>query len=181
MMPSPPNRVNSSLKPETHTNKIATSTVMQTVSSLWELVRQILGNQMLVAPIVAWMLAQIIKTAIDSLRRHKLNLKMIVNPGGMPSAHSALVAGLATATALSHGVDSPLFAMTVVLAMIVMYDAAGVRQAVDRQSEILTHILTHVPRTPDDLDRFLMGLVGHTRVQVVAGALLGIAVATLWY
>ncbi len=149
--------------------------------SLWDLGMPVLSNQMLVAPIIAWMLAQIIKTAIDSLRRRKVNLKMLINPGGMPSAHSALVAGLATATALSQGVDSPLFAITLVLAMIVMYDAAGVRQAVDRQSEILTHILTHVPRTSDDLDRFLMGLVGHTRVQVVAGALLGITIAMLWY
>lgn len=154
---------------------------MQLLSSLWELAKQVLSNEMLIAPVVAWMLAQVIKTAIDSVRRHKLNLKMLVNPGGMPSAHSALVAGLATTTALNRGVDSPLFAVTVVLAMIVMYDAAGVRQAVDRQSEILTHILTHVPRTSDDLDRFLMGLVGHTRVQVVAGAILGIAIATLWH
>ena len=61
-----------------------------------------------------------------------------------------------------------------------MYDAAGVRQAVDRQSEILTHILTHVPRTADDFDRFLEGLVGHTRVQVAAGALLGIAIGALF-
>ncbi len=147
---------------------------------VWELAKQILTNQMVVAPIVAWLLAQVIKTAIDSLRRQRLSLKMLFGPGGMPSAHSALVAGLATSTALSQGVDSPLFGITLVLAMIVMYDAAGVRQAVDRQSEILTHILTHVPRTPDDFDRFLMGLVGHTRVQVVAGGLLGIAVAVLF-
>ncbi len=146
-----------------------------------EVARQIVSNQMVVSPLVAWIAAQLIKTAIDSLRRRKLTFKMIMGPGGMPSAHSALVSALATATALNQGVDSPIFAVTVVLAIIVMYDAAGVRQAVDRQSEILTHILTHVPRTADDFDRFLMGLVGHTRVQVVTGALLGIAVATLWY
>ncbi len=146
---------------------------------MWELVQLLLRNQMITSPLLAWAAAQIIKTAIDTLRRRRFNLNMLLGPGGMPSAHSALVSGLATATALSQGVDSPSFAITAVLAGIVMYDAAGVRQAVDRQSEILTHILTHVPRTHDDFDRFLMGLVGHTRVQVIGGALLGIAIATL--
>lgn len=146
---------------------------------MWDLLRQIFGNPMIVSPVLAWTAAQVIKTAIDSMRYKRINPGMLVGPGGMPSSHSALVCGLATATALSEGVDSPVFAVTVVLAAIVMYDAAGIRQAVDRQSEILTHILIHVPRTQDDFDRFLKGLVGHTRVQVVAGALLGIAVATL--
>ncbi len=146
---------------------------------MWEIVQQLLRNQMITSPLLAWAAAQVIKTAIDSLRRRRLNLDMLLGPGGMPSAHSALVSGLATATALTQGVDSSSFAITAVLAGIVMFDAAGVRQAVDRQSEILTHILTHVPRTQDDFDRFLMGLVGHTRVQVIGGALLGIAIATL--
>ena len=73
-----------------------------------------------------------------------------------------------------------MFAVTVALAAIVMYDAAGVRQAVDKQSEILTHLLSHVPKTHDDFDAFLEGLVGHTRIQVLGGALLGIIVAALW-
>jgi uncharacterized protein len=113
------------------------------------------------------------------MRQRRINLRLLVGPGGMPSAHSALVSGLATAAGFSQGIASPVFAVTAALAAIVMYDAAGVRQAVDRQSAILTHILTHVPRTQDDFDRFLEELVGHTRVQVVAGALLGIAVAAI--
>ncbi len=134
---------------------------------------------MLVAAIVSWLAAQVLKTLIDGLRNRRFKVRLLVGPGGMPSAHSALVSGLATATALSYGVDSPLFAIATVFALIVMYDAAGVRQAVDRQSEILVHILTHVPRTQDDFDRFLESLVGHTRLQVLAGAILGIVVAAL--
>ena len=141
--------------------------------------QQVLNNHMIVSPAIAWVAAQVLKTMVDGLRHRRFNPHMLVGPGGMPSAHSSLVCALATSTALSQGLDSASFAIAAVLAGIVMYDAAGVRQAVDRQSEILTHILTHVPRTADDFDRFLEGLVGHTRVQVVAGALLGIAVGAL--
>jgi acid phosphatase family membrane protein YuiD len=146
-----------------------------------ELLQQVLYNKMIATPALAWLTAQVLKTLIDGLRNRRLNPHLLVGTGGMPSAHSALVCGLATSAAFSQGVDSPVFAVTVALAAIVMYDAAGVRQAVDRQSEILLHLLTHVPRTHDDFDRFLEGLVGHTRVQVVAGGLLGIAVATLMH
>lgn len=144
-----------------------------------ELLQRVMASSMIVSAATAWIAAQVLKTLIDGLRHRRFNPRLLVGPGGMPSAHSSLVCGLATATALDHGVNSPLFAITAVLAGIVMYDAAGVRQAVDRQSEILTHILTHVPRTQDDFDRFLESLVGHTRLQVVAGALLGTAVAFL--
>ena len=144
-----------------------------------ETLSQIITNPLIASAALSWIAAQLAKTLIDALRHRRVNPRMLVGPGGMPSAHSALVAGLATAAALHEGVASPLFAVTAVLAGIVMYDAAGVRQAVDRQSEILTHILTHVPRTQDDFDRFLEGLVGHTRLQVLAGALLGAAIALL--
>jgi len=142
-------------------------------------VSRLFGNVMITSPALAWITAQVLKTVIDAMRHRRINLRLLVGPGGMPSAHSALVSGLAASAAFSQGVDSPVFAVTAALAAIVMYDAAGVRQAVDRQSAILSHILTHVPRTQDDFDRFLEELVGHTRVQVAAGALLGIAVATL--
>jgi len=144
-----------------------------------EQLQQLINNKMIVAPALAWVAAQVLKTAIDGLRNRRFNAHLLVGTGGMPSAHSALVTALATSAAFSQGVGSAVFAVTSALAIIVMYDAAGVRQAVDRQSEILVHLLTHVPRTHDAFDRFLEGLVGHTRVQVVAGALLGLAVATL--
>jgi len=144
-----------------------------------EALRQVLANPMITSPVLAWVAAQVIKTLIDRLRRGRFNSRVLFSPGGMPSAHSALVCGLAASTWFSQGPDSAAFAISAALAVIVMYDAAGVRQAVDRQSEILVHILTHLPRTHDDFDRFLEGLVGHTRLQVVAGALLGIAIAAL--
>ena len=144
-----------------------------------EIVGQILGNKLVTAPVIAWMAAQLLKTLIDAARYRRLNLRLLMGTGGMPSAHSALVCALATAAGKSQGFESPLFAVTLILAAIVMYDAAGVRQAVDKQSEILTHLLNHIPRTQDDFDRFLEGLVGHTRFQVVAGGILGIAIGSV--
>ena len=126
------------------------------------------------------MTAQLLKMLIDAARYKRLNPRLLVGTGGMPSAHSALVSSLATAAGKTQGFGSPLFAVTLILAAIVMYDAAGVRQAVDKQSEILTHLLNHIPRTQDDFDRFLEGLVGHTRFQVVAGGILGIAIGSVW-
>ena len=126
------------------------------------------------------MAAQLLKTILDAARYKRLNLRLLVGTGGMPSAHSALVCALATVAGNTQGCGSPLFAVTLILAAIVMYDAAGVRQAVDKQSEILTHLLNHMPRTQDDFDRFLEGLVGHTRFQVVAGGILGVAIGSVW-
>ena len=147
--------------------------------STMEQLIQLCENKLLISAALSWIAAQLLKTLIDGLRNRHFNPHMLVGTGGMPSAHSAFVCGLATATAINYGPGSALFAVTAVVAAIVMYDAAGVRQAVDRQSEILTHILTHVPRTQDDFDRFLESLVGHTRLQVIMGGLLGIAVASL--
>ncbi len=135
---------------------------------------------MVTASVVAWMAAQLLKTLIDAARYKRLNPRMLVGTGGMPSAHSALVCALAMAAGKLHGPSSPVFAITLILAAIVMYDAAGVRQAVDKQSEILTHLLNHIPRTQDDFDRFLEGLVGHTRFQVIAGGILGVAIGSAW-
>jgi len=141
--------------------------------------QQFFSNAMVTAPVVAWVAAQLAKTLIDTSRRRRFNPRQLTATGGMPSSHSAFVACLATAVARTQGMDSPTFAVAFVLAAVVMYDASGVRQAVDKQSEILTHLLSHFPRTPDDFDRFLEGLVGHTRLQVLAGGLLGILVGAL--
>jgi len=141
--------------------------------------QQLFGNAMVTAPAVAWATAQLAKTLFDLARHRRFNPRLLTATGGMPSSHSAFVACLATAAARTQGMDSPVFAVAFVLAAVVMYDASGVRQAVDKQSEILTHLLNHLPRTPGDFDRFLEGLVGHTRLQVLAGGLLGILVAAL--
>jgi len=141
---------------------------------------QIAFNKVLIIPIAAWFVAQALKTIIQSLREKKLNLLYMFSPGGMPSAHSALVGALATTTGILYGVGSGIFAISIILAAIVMYDATSVRHAVDKQSVILNHLLIEFPKTHLEFERFLQQLVGHTRFQVIVGSVLGILLAYWW-
>lgn len=97
----------------------------------------------------------------------------------MPSSHSALVTSLATATGRVAGVDSILFAITFVLASIVMYDAAGVRRAVSLQARILNQMIDEAFQGKPFAEKRLRELIGHTPTQVIVGGLLGIAVGLL--
>ncbi|HUS04261.1 MAG TPA: divergent PAP2 family protein [Dehalococcoidia bacterium] len=141
---------------------------------------QIAVNKVLVIPIAAWFVAQALKTIVQALREKQLNPRYMFSAGGMPSAHSALVCALATTTGILYGVASDIFAISVILAAIVMYDATSVRYAVDKQSAILNHLLIEFPKTHLEFERFLQQLVGHTRFQVVVGAALGILLACWW-
>jgi len=100
----------------------------------------------------------------------------------MPSAHTALVCALATAVAMIQGLNSVAFAITVILAMVVMYDAAGVRQAVGRQAKIINRIVKELreKRPRDEVERDLREFIGHTQFQVIAGAISGILIAWIW-
>ncbi|MBE3560436.1 MAG: divergent PAP2 family protein [Ktedonobacteraceae bacterium] len=133
-------------------------------------------NHMLIAALLAWATAQVCKATYEVLRLRKFSLSRLVSSGGMPSSHSALVAGLATAAGRHEGVASPAFALAVVLAGIVMYDAAGVRYAVGVQAHILNEILQKLFHGEKIGEQRLYELVGHTPLQVFAGCLLGILV-----
>ena len=135
---------------------------------------QIVANKALLIPIVAWIIAQILKTIIQSLRDRHFNIRYMVSAGGMPSAHTALVSSLATTIGIVFGIGSGLFAISVVLAFVVMYDATGVRQAVDKQSAVLNHLMDNFPKTKHEFEYILRQLVGHTRLQVTMGAILGV-------
>ncbi|HLL80008.1 MAG TPA: divergent PAP2 family protein [Ktedonobacteraceae bacterium] len=141
--------------------------------------KTILDNRVLVAAFVAWAIAQISKTLFELIRYRKLRFNRLVSSGGMPSSHSALVTGLATATGRVAGVDSILFAITFVLASIVMYDAAGVRRAVSLQARILNQMIDEAFQGKPFAEKRLRELIGHTPTQVIVGGLLGIAVGLL--
>jgi hypothetical protein len=106
----------------------------------------------------------------------------MVSSGGMPSAHSAVVSSLATSIAMIEGFQSTAFGFAVIIAMIVMYDSAGVRQSVSQQSMVLNRIVGELKlhRPLFTLEADLRELVGHTPFQVIAGSALGIAVAWVW-
>jgi acid phosphatase family membrane protein YuiD len=138
----------------------------------------ILHNQVLLVALIACITAQALKLMIDSARNRKLNVRVLVETGGMPSAHSALVAALATGVGQTVGWASPEFAIALVFAIIVMYDAAGVRQAAGKQARILNQIIDEFFREDHQFNEArLKELLGHTPFQVIVGSILGIAVS----
>jgi len=134
---------------------------------------------MLVASFIAWAIAQLTKTVYELIRYRELKLSRLVSSGGMPSSHSALVMGLATATGRIAGFESAAFAISLVLAVIVMYDAAGVRRAVSIQARILNQMIDEAYQGKPFAEKRLRELIGHTPTQVIVGGLLGIGVALL--
>lgn len=141
--------------------------------------KTVLDNRILVASFIAWAIAQLSKTLYELIRYRKLRLSRLVSAGGMPSSHSALVMGLATATGRVAGIDSAVFAVSLVLAAIVMYDAAGVRRAVSIQARILNQMIDEAFQGKHFAEQRLRELIGHTPTQVLVGALLGVGVALL--
>jgi hypothetical protein len=139
----------------------------------------ILSNKVLIIPIIAWCAAQVLKVVISSIRERRLNLSYLTAMGGMPSSHTALVCALATTVALVHGVGSTVFAIAAFFALIVMYDAAGVRQTVSTQSTILNRILEELFKGHPAFHQRLRELIGHTKFEVASGVGLGISIALL--
>ena len=146
------------------------------------MLNDIVTNQVLVASVFAWAVAQLTKTLVAFTQGKGLSTRYLFGSGGMPSSHSAFVSGLATAIAMIEGFGSVTFAISVIVALIVMYDAAGVRQSVSRQSRIINRIVgeLRLGRHIADIESDLRELVGHTPFQVFAGSALGIVVAWLW-
>jgi len=143
---------------------------------------EIIMNKALVIPTGAWVISQVLKVLVVLAREKRLELRFLVGSGGMPSSHTALVCSLATVVGMTQGFGSVVFAVVAILAMVVMYDAAGVRRAVGRQSAILNRIVKELleKRPRDEVERHLREFIGHTPFQVIAGAVLGIFIAWLW-
>ncbi|NCB63372.1 MAG: divergent PAP2 family protein [Clostridia bacterium] len=141
-----------------------------------------LGNLILVLSGISWAVAQILKVIVVLIQKRKLDWRYVVSSGGMPSSHSAFVCTCASATGQLYGYSSPLFAIAAVLAIVVMYDASNVRRAAGEQAKILNYMMDHWMEMPPALfGKELKELLGHTPIQVVAGAFLGIAVGCCAY
>ncbi len=148
--------------------------------NMGEIVRILTGNLVLDLSILAWAAAQVLKVIIYFARYRRLDLHYLVSSGGMPSSHSAVVCACASAVGRLNGWSSPGFAVAVVMAFIVMYDAANVRKAAGEQAKILNYIMEHWREMrPEFLSKELKELLGHTPLQVVAGALLGVAIGVV--
>jgi hypothetical protein len=135
--------------------------------------KEIVDNRVLLIALAASLTAQLLKLLILFVQSGQVKLHVLVETGGMPSSHSALVAALAIGIARTQGWDSPQFAIASVFAFIVMYDAAGIRLAAGKQAKVINQIVVEVFEEDREIDP-LKELLGHTPIQVLVGALLGV-------
>lgn len=146
--------------------------------------QELLSNKVFIAAALGWTVAQVLKTLIHMFFTKQFVAERLVGSGGMPSSHSATVCALSVATAFECGVGSVEFALACFLAIIVMYDAMGVRRETGIQAKMLNEmmkIFEDMGRKDISPDDKLKEFVGHTPLQVLAGAILGSFIAALFY
>ena len=130
-------------------------------------------------PFFLWFGIQFFKLIYDLVKTKKFNFKRIMGAGGMPSSHSAVVAGMATLIGKYEGVGTPIFALSFMFAFVVMYDACGVRRAAGKQAKLLNKLVETPGLTGLQVTERLVEVLGHTPVEVFVGALIGIGVGLI--
>ncbi|MBO5060091.1 MAG: divergent PAP2 family protein [Clostridia bacterium] len=137
-------------------------------------------ESVLVTCLLSWFIAQLLKVIFTVIKSKKIDFRRFIGSGGMPSSHSSFVTSLATAVGIEKGFVGSEFAMATVFALVVMYDAAGVRRAAGQQAKILNKIVEEWEQADfEKTDKRLKELLGHTPKEVFAGAVLGIVIAIL--
>lgn len=137
-------------------------------------------NKYIYIPILLWFAIQCFKVIYDLITTKKFNFRRIVGAGGMPSSHTAIVISLTTLIGKNIGVDTPLFALALITSLIVMYDAAGVRRAAGKQATLLNKIVQTPGLTGLEVQEKLVEVLGHTPLQVIVGAIIGIIVGLVF-
>ena len=137
-------------------------------------------NKYIYVPLLSWIGIQTFKVIYDLITTKKFNFKRILGAGGMPSSHSAVVVSLATLVGKEYGVDSAIFAIALIFAFVVMYDAAGVRRAAGKQAKLLNKIVETPGLTGIEVSERLVEVLGHTPMQVFVGALIGVIVGIIF-
>ncbi len=139
------------------------------------------NNRVFQVAALSWFIAQTMKVIHTFIIKKRFDFTRFVGSGGMPSSHASFVMGLTTAVGLKNGWDSTYFAIALCMSLVIMYDAAGVRRAVGKQAIILNKMLEDVQDKKKKIitERRLKELIGHTPVEVIAGAILGIIIANL--
>ena len=137
-------------------------------------IQKLVTNKYLYVPLLLWFCIQVFKVICDLVKTKKFNFKRIMGAGGMPSSHTAVVTSLAMLVGKSEGFDSAMFAVALVFAMVVMYDAAGVRRAAGKQAHLLNKIIETPGLTGVEVQERLVEVLGHTPIQVIVGAIIGV-------
>ena len=140
----------------------------------------IFQNKYIYVPLLTWFSIQLFKVIHDLVVTKKFNFKRIMGAGGMPSSHSAVVMSLSTMIGKSEGFGTPIFAISFAFAMVVMYDAAGVRRAAGKQAQLLNKLVETPGLTGIQVQEKLVEVLGHTPKQVLVGALIGIIVGVIF-
>ena len=135
-----------------------------------------INNKFIMVPLILWFGIQVFKVVYDLITTKKFNFKRIMGAGGMPSSHSAVVVSLTTLIGKYEGINTPIFAVSLALAFIVMYDAAGVRRAAGKQARMLNKIIETPGLTTMEVSEKLVEVLGHTPIQVIVGAVIGLIV-----
>ena len=127
-------------------------------------------------PLIAWTVAQVLKLITLSVRERRVDFRALATMGGMPSSHSAMVCALTATVGRINGTGSAAFAVALIFSLVVMYDAAGVRRAAGRQAMVLNRLVEDLFAQRGTAEERLRELLGHTPIEVLAGAVLGIVV-----
>jgi acid phosphatase family membrane protein YuiD len=142
----------------------------------------LLQNHVLLTGTAGWLLAQVLKIPVDCIRERRWNWALFFAAGGMPSSHSCLVTSTAMGVGLHYGFDSPLFAVAVALAMVVVYDATGVRRQAGMQAQKINVLVEELLKGHAINEQHLREVIGHTPLEALGGVLLGLVVSiSLWF
>jgi uncharacterized protein len=142
----------------------------------------ILQNHVLLTGLAGWLLAQMLKIPIGFLRTHRWNWALFFGAGGMPSSHSSLITSTAAAVGLYYGFDNPVFGVATAIAMIVVYDATGIRRQAGMQAQKINILVEELLKGHPISDKHLREVLGHTPLEAAGGVLLGLAVALgMWF
>lgn len=139
----------------------------------------VLRNPVLIGALIAWSLAQGIKLPIDYIHSRRWNWSLLLSTGGMPSSHSTLVTAIAHGTGMVAGFDSPAFAVAVVLAMVVIYDATGIRRQAGLHAEMINAMVEDLMEGHQLQQEKLAEVLGHSPAEAAVGFVLGLVVATI--
>ncbi len=143
--------------------------------------RGIFNNHVLIFALTAWSLAQIVKVPLEYLHTRKWNWALFFRAGGMPSSHSALVTAVTHGIGLIYGFDTPAFALAFVIAMVVIYDATGIRRQAGKHAEIINAMINDLASGHPLREEQLRVVLGHTPMEALGGVLWGLGVAQIMF
>ncbi len=144
----------------------------------------LINNHVLIAGLLGWSIAQLLKVPLEFLHSHRWNWSLLFRAGGMPSSHSALVTSIAHAIGLYYGFGTPLFALSVAVAMVVIYDATGIRRQAGKHAELINAMIDDLASGHPLKEETLREVLGHTPIEAIGGLVLGMLSAqflwTIW-